>query len=179
MGISYKRIVKGIISALRYIFLTILGFGLLIFFLPLASSSFCWKHDREIPDEAFIKAVIPSVKSHYARDTQQIRGQLEAAGLPADDDSVIRYRGKYGSEFYKRWDHLPDFDDPGCCIVRREPTEYSLIHRLIGLQDVIVIVDHTRRGGVVFHFDICGNLWDSSIRARGVSVEAIQQKGGS
>ncbi len=62
--------------------------------------------------------------TNSGRDTQQIREQLKAAGLPADDDSVIRYRGKYGSEFYKRWDHLPDFDDPDCCIVKRKPTEY-------------------------------------------------------
>lgn len=155
MGISYKRIVKGIISALRYIFLTILGiyvvFGLVIFFLPLTSSSFCWKHDREIPDEAFIKAVIPSVKSHYARDTQQIRGQLEAAGLPADDEAVIRHRFSTGS-FYTNWEgQLPDFDDPDCCNVSRRPTEYSLIHWLLGRQDVVVWIGHQeKRGGGSF-----------------------------
>ena len=185
MGISYKRIVNGIISALRYIFLTILGiyvvFGLLIFFLPLASSSFCWKHDREIPDKAFIKAVIPSVKSHFAWDTNRIREQLEAAGLSADGEAVNQYRKSTGS-FFQGWgDQLPDFNNPDCCSVRRRPTEYSLIHRLLGAQDVVVWIGYPEKqmGGVHFYFDVCGNQWDSDIAAHGISVESGKQKGGS
>ncbi len=33
--------------------------------------------------------------------------------------------------------------------------------------------------GGVFYFDVCGNLWDAENGTRGISVEAIQQKGES
>ena len=134
------NIKKIVISLISYAFLvTLIGYASLAAFIGYiyltadSTSRFCWEHDRYIPDEEFIRAVIPSVKADIAR----------------------RNPKKGDSSFYANWGgYVPDLNDPNCCKAYRRPTEYSLIHRMFGLQDVIVSIGPNGTG-IRFFFDVC------------------------
>ena len=169
---------KSVFSMFGYVFLFL--FAIILIVLLVKDQHCWWWHDRNISDEEFIHAVIPTVKAYYNRDITKIRKIMKEKGLPTDEASILAYRQEYHSSFFgKDWHgQLPDFNDPACCRVSRRPTQYFWLHQLLGVQEVAVVIGDKKSWHGYFYFDVCGNLWDSVIGRKKkkklpISVEKI------
>src|SRR5690606_17124558 len=104
---------------------------------------YCRVQDRYIPDDEFIRTVIPLVQGDIKRRNPQ----------------------KGDSSFYYNWDgYVPETDDYSCCRVELQET-YTAFSRMFSRQriHVWVLPPHGEFGGVKFIFDECGALKDSDI----------------
>lgn len=182
---NFRNIVKGLMVAIRNILLFLAGFiafmWVIALILIVRSDPHCLKSDVHIPDEAFMKAVSAWTQKDYTINTEKIRKELEASGLPSDAAAIRKWRYSNG-DFYQDWNsQVPDFSSPACCEVKRKPTERLFLYRWIGIKDVVVDIGPRNpngrlMGGIEFYFDECGNYWFSHIGAPGITVETTQQK---
>lgn len=114
---------------------------------------YCQAQGRYIPDDEFIRTVIPLVQ----------------------EDINFRKPQKGDSSFYSDWDgYVPDTDDYACCRIERQDT-YTAFNRMFGFQRIYVRVlpPLGKFGTVLFTFDVCGTLKDSYIGLPSSNLPAI------
>lgn len=182
------------LTILRQIFLAFVGllfiFAIVLNILMRVPSEhyYCMTHNRHIPDEEYLSAVITLMEQRYRMDNPGIKNEMEKKGLPTDEASIIDFRKKYfHREFVSNWDgQSVDFSQLEKRVSRHRK-RYSWFHNLLGAHDydyISVGIGNSNSWNGGFLFDVCGILRDSTIRERlgigvGMSVEKImEQKNG-
>ena len=120
-------------------------------YLTADPPGYCSAQQRYISDAEFIKTV----------------GLLVERDMKSVSSTYPDGRKVSGKEKYVKWSEgWADLDpkDPKFSTVRREKT-HSIFNRMFGLQDVDVWIgpELPNLGVLSFHFDVCGNLWESDI----------------
>ena len=110
---------------------------------------YCGAQQRYISDAEFIKAVGLLVE----RD-------MKIVSTTYPDGRKVSGKEKY-VQWDKEWNGLNP-RDPKFSTVRREKT-HSIFNRMFGQQDIDVLIGPESGGTLSFHFDVCGNLWESDI----------------
>ncbi len=178
------------LTILRQIFLAFVGllfiFAIVLNILMRVPSEhyYCMTHNRHIPDEEYLSAVITLMEQRYRMDNPGIKNEMEKKGLPTDEASIIDFRKEY---FQREWNGQPvDFSQLEKR-VKRFRKQYSWFHNLLGIHDydyVEISIGNSTSWNGSFLFDVCGILRDSTIGERlgigvGMSVEKImEQKNG-
>jgi hypothetical protein len=110
---------------------------------------YCAAQGRYISDAEFIKAVGLLVE----RD-------MKSVSTTYPDGRKVSGKEKY-VQWDKEWNGLNP-RDPKFSTVERKRT-HSIFNRILDLQRVDVRIGPESGGTLSFHFDVCGNLWESDI----------------